>query len=526
VSETNPVVKALALERERARRDKMFLATEILGYDFQPDVHSELFDLYIPFNNKKAWREQSPIKDRMVLWPRGHFKSTSIIVEAIQAVINFPDVRIVLMQGSIAVTQNLLHEIKSHFVGASPRSRFRQVFPEFCDDKLGTVNKFTTPARVQKHLQQDTFTVASPKAITTGQHYDIGFFDDLVNAQNYQSAKKLQKVKDEFRGFIPLIDPGGYRVVTGTRYAFGDLYEDIIRFNTNGQWTITVKDCWTDDQSGVRFPQRALSDGRIIGFTREGLLLIQREDPAMFSAQYLNKPSTGSTHLFTEEKMLACVIAGGDAPALTPSVLVVDLASSTSQGADDSVILCGRTDSMANIFVCDGIGGQWTPAQLAIHIVEMSLKHRPIRVLIEKTASSTYFVEYLRTVCRDKNIILPIDFIPVSNAKDAKEIRISALEGHVRNKRLKFFAGLPCWEKMLQEFVEFPRGRRGHDDYPDTVSLLVQAFSKNLLPIRTSSKHPLLAAMEQLEAQAATLFTQIGQHTTIAHDSLGAEFET
>src|ERR1700675_1778158 len=134
-------VKAKLLERQRARVDKLFLATEILGYDFQKNVHQELFDALIPFDNKKAWRDQWAIKDRMVLWSRGHFKSTAIVVEAIQAILNFPDIRIVLMQGSIGVTQNLLREIKSHFTGIAPRSRFSQVFPEFCAETLGTLNQ-------------------------------------------------------------------------------------------------------------------------------------------------------------------------------------------------------------------------------------------------------------------------------------------------------------------------------------------------------------------------------------------------
>src|SRR5229473_2909925 len=99
--------------RERARRDKMFLAAEVLGFDFQPDVHEELFACYIPFDSSKTWRLQSETKNRIVLWPRGHYKTTSIIVEIIQMVINNPDVRILIMQGSRSVTQTLLHQIKA-----------------------------------------------------------------------------------------------------------------------------------------------------------------------------------------------------------------------------------------------------------------------------------------------------------------------------------------------------------------------------------------------------------------------------
>lgn len=524
-----PEIQAKLDVRERARTDKFYLATEILGMDFQKNVHQELFDTFVPFNNKKAWRDQSPVHDRLVLWARGHFKSSAIVVEIIQAVLNFPDIRILIMQGSIGVTQNLLHEVKSHFLGIAPRSRFREIFPDFCADALGTINKFTTPARTQMQLQQATVTVASPNSIKTGQHYDALFGDDLVNESNFQSARKLEKAEKQFKAMIPLIDPGGYRYVTGTRYAFGDLYENIIRFNTNGQWAVTLKDCWSDDRIEVRFPQKTLADGRIIGFTREQLLQIQREDPAMFSAQYLNKPATGTTQLFTNEKMLAVVIAGDEAPLLSSAVLFVDLAgASNGVQNDDSVVLAGKTDHLANMYVVDGVGGQWTPAQLAIQLIEMALKHRPLKVMLEKTANTAYFVEYLRIVCRDKNIILPIDFIPVNNTKDAKLIRISSLEGHVRAKRLKFFAGLPCWEKMFQQFVEFPKARYGHDDYPDTVALMAQTFGSSYRPVTplSAQRHPLLAAMDlqEMQQQAAGIFTQDGQLVKYSNDSMGDEF--
>jgi predicted phage terminase large subunit-like protein len=505
--------------RQRARTDKLFLATEILGYDFQSDVHSELFANYITYDRSKTWREQSEIKDRLIIWSRGHFKSTSIVVEAIQAVLNFPDIRILLMQGSIGTTQNLLAEIKSHFLGTGPRSRFREVFPEFCADKLGTVNKFTTPARTQKQLQQATFTVASPRAIQTGQHYDAGFFDDLVNAQNYQSAKKLKKVKDDFSGCIPLIDPGCYRFVTGTRYAFGDLYEGLIRANTNGQWVITVKDCYADNGTDVRFPSRTLSDGRIIGFTHEQLLQIQREDPAMFASQYLNRPASSAKQIFSEQKMLSAVVSEKDSPALSPAVLFIDLATSDAETADDSVILAGKMDHLNNAYVVDGIGGQWLAEPLALQIIRMAMKHNPQRILIEKTQASTVLVAYLKVLARDQGLVLPLDYIAVNTTKDAKHIRISALDGHLRTKRLRFFAGIPCWAKILEQFTRYPSG---HNDYPDTCALLMQTFTGQFSPVSplSTQRHPLLAAMELQESQQSFIVPK----QQYVEDGMGDEF--
>jgi predicted phage terminase large subunit-like protein len=510
-------------KRDKARTDKLFLATGVLGYQFQEDVHSALFANYIAYDKSKPWREQSDIKDRLILWPRGFFKSTSIIVEIVQAILNFPDIRILIMQGSLPVTQNLLAEIKSHFTGIAPDSKLRELFPEFCADVLGTKSAFTTPARVQLRLQQATVTVASPKSVKTGQHFDVLFADDLVNDQNYQSAKKLEKVAKEFRAMIPLVDPGGYRFVTGTRYAFGDLYEQIIRANDNKQWTISEKDCWLEDRVTPRFNQRTLPDGRIVGITREQLLQIMREDPKMFASQYLNKPASTGNQIFTEERVLGAVVTEQSSPVLSQAVLFIDLAASQQEGGDDSVILCGKTDHLSNTYIVDGIGGQWTTPVLAAQVIQMALKHRPLRIMIEKTAAAVYFVEYLKLLCQHQGLTLPLDFIKINNTKDAKFVRISSLDGHLRTKRLRFFVGLQCWDKMLEQFTQFP-GR--HDDYPDTVALAVQSFGGQLSAVapQTSSKHPILIRMEEQERRNEQ-HGFIKPQQEFVPDSMGSDFE-
>src|SRR5579859_7922017 len=232
--------------RQRARTDKLFLAG-ILGYDFQADIHQDLFDQYIPFDNRplkqdlvttgadgkktvipagtpKPYFDQHKIKDRLTLWSRGFFKTTSIVVEIVQTILNFPDVSIMLMQSTQKNTQQLLREVKGHFDGSNPNSKLDEVFPEFCRAKLGTAMAFTVPAR-QRVRKDPTVFVASPKSVKAGLHPDVGFFDDLVTEINYRSPELMAKVIEDFGHFVPLINPGGYRYVTGARYTFGDLYE-------------------------------------------------------------------------------------------------------------------------------------------------------------------------------------------------------------------------------------------------------------------------------------------------------------
>ena len=468
--------RELVAQRERARTDKMFLAG-VLGYDFQPDVHADLFEQYIKFDRTKTFMfDQSPCRDRLTLWPRGHYKSSSIIVEIVQMILNFPDVRVMIMQGTKAKSKALVKEVRSHFDHSNPRSKLDSLFPEFCSEKIGTVEGFTVPARERKHLKEPTVMVASPKASKAGWHFDAGFFDDLVDEQNYKNPDLVKQTIDDFVHYIPLIDPGGYRYVTGTRYTYGDLYEWIIR-NNDGRWQISLRKAWTPKPDGTKtllFPQRQIADGRHLGFTVEMLEAIQRDNPETFSAQYLNEPISSGRQLFPESFILGAVRPREANAQIGPAILFVDLASSLQADGDKSVVLCGRQINNCPT-VCDLRSGHWSTLQIANNVLEQALLHRPIKVLIEGSPGSTYFIDYLRMIAKDKGIQLLIEPIKVSNSKGAKHLRIAAIEGAIKTRRLAFLPNLPNWPALVEQFTQFPKSR--HDDEIDTISLMVQFYS-------------------------------------------------
>lgn len=502
-----PEVQKRLDDRERCRKDYQYLS-EVMGYDFVPSVHKELFDTLPEFDPEKPWATQLAIKKWLILWSRGHYKTTAVVVCIVNIILNFPDIRILIMQGSAKITRGLLHEIKSHFTGQNTNSRIREMFPEFGADALGNASQFTVPARKNKGLAQATVTVASTKSVKTGQHYDLGFFDDLVNDQNYRSEALLAKVEQDFNMCLPLIDPPHYAVVTGTRYAFGDTYEKIIRSN-KGEWTISQKTCWMDDieRTNPRFPLQEARNkpGKMIGFTREGLLLMQENDPEMFAGQYLNKPIQHGGQHITRAILETGLVSPTEAPPLSAAHLFVDLATTDGLTSDDSVIICGKHDILMVPYVVDGRGGKWLTAALALHVIEMTLIHRPERIWFEKTPSCVAFAEYLKLVAKFQNIFLPIDFIKVDNKPDAKKVRIGAIPGLLKYKKLKFFAGLPIWEKLVTQSERFTGERTRHDDYPDTVALMVQQFTAGALatPMRPANKNPILAMIAQREQDTA-----------------------
>lgn len=518
--------------RKRALTDRIFLANEVLGYDFTEETHRELFDTYPQFLpvEEKPWADQFNGKDVLILWARGHFKSTAVVVLCVQAILCNPDIRILLMQGTIKVTKGLLKEILSHFDGTHSRSKLSYYFPGHCGNTRAlkaTSDRFTSRARTRLQLQQATVTVASPKSIKTGQHYDAGFFDDLVNDANYRSPELLEKVEEDFNMARPLVDPGCPRFVSGTRYAFGDLYENIIKRN-KGEWLISVTTCWknNDSKQGPRFPQYKTKDGRLVGLTREMLMQIASDSPGIFASQYLNYPIAASQQVLPQEVLLAAVIAPIDAPALSQSVLFIDLARESDSGnkTDDCVILAGKKDQRGCPYVVDMVGGVWSVSTLAIQVINMVLKHRPLKVMIEKTAPAVYFGEYLKIVARDKGINVPVDYIKVDNRPDAKNIRVASMAGHIKGKRMFFFAGLPCWDKFVEQATQFPKGRYGHDDWPDTAALCCQWFQGSFIgPVRPmASKNPMIDALSRDPVMQG--IDNLGAETKEAFGGCGSDF--
>jgi len=447
---------------------------QVLGYDFQEDVHRDLFAAFPQKRPGVALRDLSETKNRLILWPRGHFKTSAVVVEIVQTILNYPDVRILLMQGSLKLTKGWLSEIKSHFTGKNTKSKLKELFPEFCAEKLGTAEHFTVPARVRTHLKEATVTAASPKAVSTGQHYEAFYADDLVHAKNYLNVELLDKLETEFFHFVPLIDPGYYITVTGTRYSHADIYARIQKRN-KGEWLVSIRPCYKEDGT-LLFTLREAKDGRHIGFTPEMLAKFQEDDPETFSAQYLNQIVSAKNHIFPSELLMSCVRASSDKdfPIHSPAFFMIDLAEGGKE-SDHSVVTVGKSDGTGRVWIVDCVGSNFSPSALTTVVLQMVLKHRPVKVLIEKAAGATFFMEHLVMVGREKNIMVPAELLKSERQKGAKYVRIASLESAFRNKRIFLSAGIVDFERLEEEFTQFPRGR--HDDRPDCIAMLYRSLT-------------------------------------------------
>jgi hypothetical protein len=251
----------------------------ILGMDFQPDPHSRLFACFLqkrPGENLVLTDLDTLTKKRMILWPRGLFKTSAVRVDIIQTILNYPDVRICFLTGSDKLAKIQLAAIKKFF--ERPTGRFKWLFPEFClkdvrnkkikefDDegvpdprawtselcRMGNAHEFTVPCRTNDILAEPTFVISTTRTTKAGSHYDLIYVDDLVNETNYRKIDALEKSYDSYIDICPILEPFGFMVITGTRYSFGDTYERIQEdaqkeMKEMGQtiWKFFIRDCWS-----------------------------------------------------------------------------------------------------------------------------------------------------------------------------------------------------------------------------------------------------------------------------------------
>jgi hypothetical protein len=520
-------------DRLRAKTDQLFLSG-ILGFDLVENPHAALFHQMLPKRPGTPLHElDTRIKRRMILWQRGSCKTSATVVEIVQLILNYPDIRICFLTAADALAKRQLVRIKNLF--EKPTPKFLELFPEFCltsvqskkgdwrdiQQKLGTMHQFTVPCRSQQTFAEPTFVISTTKSQKTGSHFDVIFCDDLVTDQNYKNDTALEACYQSYLDLVPLLDPEGFIFVSGTRYAFGDCYERIMdNAKAAGEmsvWKFSIQGCWSKgncvrcghaevfhdkdvnvvespcfaagchcqgfESDGIErplFPQIRTARNRLFGFTRESLEAVKHEiGPANFSNQYLLTPLAAELQTFTE------VLIGRQTlhhPAQLPNemlsynFLVGDLAYSDTEASDLSVIYTVRK-YRGELFVVGCDFGHWRSNELIQALMRLILSVRPTMIWLEKPAGPADALNNLITAQASQLGIakLPIQWIPVSNQKNAKATRIGNLVQVLDSKRMWLYAPMGGYDELVRQMLR--HGRTKHDDFLDALALAAEVPS-------------------------------------------------
>jgi hypothetical protein len=512
-------------QRLKGQIDHLFLANELMGYDFQPNPHAALFAEFLQKDRsqqKALYLLDTKTKKRMVLWPRGLFKTSAVIVEIVQLILNYPNIRILFLSGSKKLAKRQLSRVKKVF--EQPSAKFRQLYPEFCAApgkklKDSSDEEFTVPCRTLDQFAEPTFCISSAKSVKAGSHFDVIFCDDLVNEQNYQSALKLERVWEDYCAIGPLLEPAGFLFVTGTRYAFGDTYERIIdaakkEMEETGStvWKFSIKSCWVrfcktcrhpdirhDSDSNytqppctmpdceckcfvdsgekqVLFPLAITRDGRQVGHTVEFLESERREKGAeYFANQYENSPISKEQQRYTPELLVRQTFFHLNAiPPEAGTFMVGDLSYIGDEKRDLSVLYLVKV-WMGVLWVYECLAGNWDSDQACTAILGAIMQHRPQAVWIERFLGWEAYNNVLMSKAATLGIQqLPVEWRKLDRRPDAKTLRIGTPLAWMINGKLWLFAGMLHYDKLINQLKKWPKIPH-HDDFGDCLGHACEA---------------------------------------------------
>ncbi len=499
-----------AILRRKAQTDLYFLCKEILGYtDFVPHVHKSICDTYLKIRPDVPLLEQSDIKTRMILAPRGTFKTTAHLGHIVQLILAFPNIRILLLTGTQDLAWRMVGEIKRQFTS---NEYLRELFPEMCppkDKRWGTDDEFTCPARTQIY-REPTLSSSTLDSVKAGIHVDVVGVDDSVNEVNSTTITQCQKTVDAYDALTYILEPGGYTNINGTRYKSYDLYGKLLERHRNlleriekakeeddydedsdkevvnfqytilSAWTLVNPSSLARDANGAYILKK--SDVKLLFPERlkfRSLYKQYRDNPVAFACQMLNDPNQAvdSERPFTDQLIELHTVRWDQLPlpSTTKDFIMWDLAGANQEGNRDrdySAGVVGRYSPEKGLFIIDMVRGRWDAVQLAVQIAQLAKSYPSADFTrIEDSTGARMLEPTINMVASKMGISVPLVWVKIPRFLGAKRFRIDALAQYFRADKLWLASFLPYKEELKTELLDRDPD---HDDCADAVALLVK----------------------------------------------------
>lgn len=482
--------------RNRCYADLFWFATYMLGYDLVEFHRLITTDFFVKKDPNVAIENLSTIKSRLVLYPRGSFKSSIDEADTVQWIITYPNIRIALLTATEKLGTAFVGKVKGFFqVSENMKlTHFQMLFFEHCvaDKKKEAAEEFTTRARTNKNITEPTLQSLSLMASTSGFHYEVGKFDDVVSNKNSGpgSTPDMRKnIYDAIRFAAALIDPFGYKFYLGTPYDADDAWSYLQAKTRNltvlrAPALLIKKDAskkpfvdLLDEDVDLLFP----CDGK--GRPRLTLEFLKGEYQAeeyIFSCNYMLDPQRTKTIKFTDDLLRSRITqsSGLPQPGTYELFSAWDFADSTGRGADYSVGTVGMLDCLGRLFIVEVVRGKFSPSELAFKVADQATRWRVKRIYIEKSPGADFLQnDIMRELNRLGYSECPYpEFFPVDNQKGAKEKRKEILESYLVNRILWFSGDLANMGDIIHEFVNTMPNSKRKDDIIDSIAHLARVI--------------------------------------------------
>lgn len=499
-----------------AQTNLFFLCNLLEKYkDIVPEVHEEICNKFFvqkdpTFDTFKDFASSySELKERLLLIPRGCFKSSIDIADCVQWIINFPEVTILILTGVYKLAKDFVGELREHFLKIEtgekiwgPKvmsdgtvSAFQILFPEHCiTTSDNSILEFQTPA-CKVPDKEPTVMAASIEMSLSGWHFCIVKADDVITNENSQTLTRLQAVERQLSINKAMLKPFGFFDKIGTWYHISDIYgidikraEELEKAGESPDTIIYLKACWWPNEAAKKagkieeemtesdwvlyFPKdRSGTEQLSYKFLKREL----RKNAEMFAIKYLNDPTKVNEVKFPRELLVRRTIPATQVPSQGMLVQTWDTAYSTQSWADytvgiTSLIYGGR------FYIIDIVRGRYNDVELPEIIAVTGHKWKPKRIAIEESNGVRWMSREIRREMDKLNISIPIEFVPLGNGNKSrsKELKAKPVLRLLGDERLYFSNACASLEEAFDELEGFPN--KTHDDVVSGLSILVEQF--------------------------------------------------
>jgi hypothetical protein len=479
---------------------------------FDDEFYGVFSELFIKKDDTKPIREQSDIKTRLLLWPRGGAKSTFDHVDTVQWILNFPSIRILYLTAEVTLAEGFVGEIKGHFYFKETPTLMNLFYPEYCveENKAGASDTFVCPVYAAKKTgrKEPTVYASSVGKNKAGWRYELIKADDAVSDVNSESSLQCEKISNHLflaEKLLALgINSGFYVDYIGTRYADEDHYGVLLEQNT-GDITTTQGTGWVLMENHTtktkiligramqikpEVIQKLEQEGKAVNYKEagsEGVILLMphlmsyewcmadfAKNEKAFEGQRNQNPRPASTITFTRDLLLRSTIPYTQMPTVGVVSQVWDFAFSKAKGRDystgcsimwvEEAILdeFGKKTDKTKIvgYVQEIVRDRFDHLKLANAVVSLAEKYKPYILGIENAGGAMFLTEQIKMEAIRKNNpdlvarCSNIDWFTPDNQKDAKKVRMASIYPWLVQERMKFLNGCFINPKTAQPDME------------------------------------------------------------------------
>jgi hypothetical protein len=478
--------------------------------------HKHVIDMFVKKDPTKSIAQQSKVKTRLILYPRGSLKSSWGIFDVIQWVLLDPKIRILVLSAADDLASAIVDEIRGFFTIKEAEPTLINLFwPEHCllEKDLPASGEYSSPqwTKLQIKRREPTIMSRGVTSSVSGFHFEVFHGDDAVETRNAASEEQCISVRKKYGITRKVLRTFGYTNLLGTRYHDLDLYGDIIAKAELGEFTsqefsigekkisnigkgveiligaaMTIKPEAEMDLVKYNLPRaswfrKAGREGCVLLMPKvlsfDTLLVAYEEEPEAFETQMRQNVIPPTQQMFTRELILKNTVNWRDIPPYGRLTQTWDL--NGGKGKKDNDFCVGTTclwNSKGTGFIIDIVCTNYpTPVAIAQGLVQFACKYHPDVISIEdslgiRMIEATIWAEADKTDdTYVKNLVRHIYWRKVDVSKDAKKNRISALYPLILYGRMKFEYGMKELERFIEQIIR-PVTKSSKNDIPDCIS--------------------------------------------------------